>query len=134
MLSASTLALVLFAVILAACRIWLRLAWRRTQRATAEPAWHEKVLGHRRKTASDLEDMNPAKILSPLILRGMPNNPRSFPPWHEQWLAGGRESDDDNEWTTIEPLGADELRARMDSAAFSASSHSMHLRETHACG
>ncbi len=110
MLPTSTLALILFTVMLAACRLWMRRTWRRTQEVTAEPAWHEQWLGQRRNAVADPEDMNPSKVLTPLVLRAMPNNRRSSPPWHEQWLTGtgSRRSDEDDDWTLIEPLAKDE--------------------------
>lgn len=95
------------AVLIAACRLWLRRAWKRTQSVTAEPAWHEKWLGRRRKTASNLEDMNPSRVLAPLIFRGMPRSERSIPAWHDQWLTEPlppQAEPDEEEWVQpIEP-------------------------------
>jgi hypothetical protein len=110
MLPTFALLLALLVAIIAACRIWLRRAWQRTRQATAEPAWHEQWLGQRRETTTNLEDMNPNKVLSPLIFRAMPSHQRSSPAWHEQWLAEARRPtlDDDDEWTAIEPLAEDD--------------------------
>jgi hypothetical protein len=109
MLPTTTLLLMLVCATYGVCRVWLHLARRRAKEFTAQPAWHEQWLGQRCESVTDPEDMDPSKVLAPLILRAMPKNSRTAPAWHEQWQKPTRaQAAADEEAEAIVPLVDDD--------------------------